>query len=82
MSNKTFRQKKNALIAGAGQAKHYALRITHYALRIELIAFPSLAGQSVIVNRAVLPTSDHCLSAPSQVKLSDINADSLPATVA
>jgi len=32
------------------------------------IPFPSLAGQTVIVNRAVLPTSDLRLSAPSQKK--------------
>ena len=59
-------QKKNAPLQ-AQDTK--SLRIAHYALRIEKISFLSLAGQTVIVNRAVLPTSDLCFSAPSQARL-------------
>lgn len=62
------------------RAQGKSLRITHRALRIEKISFLSLAGQTVIVNRAVLPTSAPRSSAPSQFP-SDIIAESLPATV-
>jgi len=66
LGEKLFAELKNALLRAQDKKINYALRITHYALK--KISFLSLAGQTVIVNRAVLPTSDQSLSAPSQKK--------------
>jgi len=73
---KLFGKRKTPL--SRAQAKRFGTRGAS-----KRIPFLSLAGQTVIVNRAILPASDLGLSAPSQEKIpSDMIAESLPATVA
>ena len=79
---KTFRQKKNALNRGRRtlNQNHYALRIN--ALRIELIPFLSLAGQTVIVNQAILLAPGLSYLRLLKLSFNDIIAELLAVTVA
>ena len=73
---KTFRQKKKALLWAQDKF------IAHYELRIEKISFLSLAGQTVIVNQAILLASGrNYLRLLKLFWLNDIFAESLAVTV-
>ena len=77
---KTFRQSYKRKTPCCGRRTN-SLRITNYALRIEKIPFLSLAGQTVIVNQAILLASGRNYLRLLRLSSNDIFAESLAVTV-